>query len=1489
MLQSKGRGRRPPPPLDYPDDYVNHSLSHNSIYQDNLVQDSSVNQNVIQNTNLTTLNIVNLTPHNGNFQAAKAETPEYTTPSPQYTSPQSSSPSQYGASSQYVSSSGYGGPSSATTYNSVNFPPTPSDTVGAGHSSFVRRKLHIDTDIQLTASTTSSVNTSDFDMTNGPMTGESQFYMNSPKPMGPKELIDYSVLSVSREALRRRSFQQLSRPESRSTELEPQLQSQSFVLDTDPLQQQQQQQYEYSLYQKNMNSNGEFQPRPSIHNRKLHRSSHPNVPYPVDLSEELEQGDYEDLPDTVSPDFDVIKEYNFLRPEVVLHIDSPTPPPSETPPQASRTQQIINESIITPTKISPLRNSIYDTPPSYNGSYSVNDSGLTGSPPRRSSISPARNDTFLSSRKHSPNRDSRDNSKSPKFRSSPSLSYDFPIAQRTFVEGDSDDDEGYSYDTTRQSATEYSIINQEMGGQACYPEEDNVDLFDDESIIHPSTFFGRLPTLPSPGTSPTRNNTFSYSPNRDLMTSITRNSTLYSVSQQRKDEDLPALPFELPPLPFSAKSLNNQHFSVFNGPLWSLKSIFEWSIKLQDWLDDLFISLAEFKVALTDLVTYHKPDIPPTVLSTLVDSIVDSLLRSHAISLTYRVVISPNNASGREEENGITIDEMAAVSGVFPALTTCYYSGSHDKAQDLRLKCYSRFCHWNAVIEHEEQLKNLDENEIYLAQDWVSYWKVTDVKTLDKRVVTLQSHVLDLLRNEWGFSARARLFVEDFGPQFFARAKTDPKIKIPSNYQNEVIDSRSELLEIHKTMVLDPLIEIYKSDGKFVHSFDAIAKIYSKWTKKAEQAFMRYMSTVPLLYELLNVEFLKEWVAKVHDKRLLKLNADCLILFQSTFSSRAFKLPLELRGILDLLGEEDKQSLAKAVEDVQNLTSKIQKMKVSVENKNELRKLQEIKWGNFNKERVNLKSTNRRFIKRGPLVRRGELKINTYNNHVILLDNYFIITERSRNRAINEYIVEKNPIPVELLLVEERESSSKTISHSPVTSGPSQNQEEEPSNYQFKVRYAGRGKRFAFTFITKSEKDRADWIRDIKYARTALCSRLRRTEPYSLNLISNTCFGYEQIDKIEKLPICAEQDPVYDLSVDTMKKLNFLSGSDIYSLAGSVVFSKVLSMCSFEFMGSQFVLIGLASGLYCSDLQNKWRKVANGANFVSLATDTSMSLLLVLAGNRLLYYALDLIVDVYYERRKHLTSVQLASKASFFEIGKHRAMTMIFVAKANSSGTDFTVFIPETDNGGVFSTFKEYKKFHVAAACYGVSLFNSSFAVHTNRGIEILNLSTLLPRSVPEFSNTESLSRRSSTTSANSNSNNIEAIRLAVVATGIKPMGMFKISRGQESDLHEFLLVYSNFAIFIDPLGKLSRSSILRFEFQAKSIAFVKNSLFLVCDEVIEIWRISEFSNGSNGLIQVITGKGIQMINSDKLAFSMANPMVPGMQLVFELRKKSSM
>lgn len=1114
---------------------------------------------------------------------------------------------------------------------------------------------------------------------------------------------------------------------------------------------------------------------------------------------------------------------------------------------------------------------------------------------------------------------------------SPSLMYNF-------TDEYDDNQDAYYQENEYNNEPDYELNHINSYTENTYYED---DYLSDEQDSPTSKLFdySTLPDLPSISTatnenSPTKrmtlNSAISFVKGQSYAED---NTSTPRLSSRKKHAELPPVPLDLPTLPFTSSSLVAHHFAMCKN-VWSLAEVFNWCLKLRTWLHDLFILKKEFKKALIKLIVFHKRDIPLDTIGSNVDQIVASLVEANAITFDLGTMPNeegekslpnpdkPNTSDKRASRSnpGVQLHEGVKISGVLVELTSCYcFERDHKDNSDIlikgtKLRCLSSRCYLNRIIDNELRFRNSDVNEVVLGDDWASHWKLTadDLKKYDKDVSKKQSLLFDLLRYEQTFIQRAKLFTETVGPEFIKAVRTligSEEVISISSLEEDILQPSKELLQIHRKSLFEPLLKILISNGKFIKDVSDIGSIYLNWSQVVKSSLLKYMATMPMIEELLSYPSIKQWVdidvRNMPKVKELRINGP--LLFLSTFNSRYQQLPLQLLDIMKLFEEDDSEykSLQKAIDGIKKTSTKVNDMKHHADNIHGLKRIQkQLIWKNqIMKPNINFSSENRTFLHRGNVTRKGDLRINTSINHLILLDNYLLITDRvksSKNLMVKYRVIEQ-AIPIEYLLVEVKDRETPTIELNTITKNltlplqPEFNSEEEdPSVYPFKVRYAGHGKSNAFVFSTRSERERNIWIDNLMKARTNLCQRLSKAEPYHVKAISNTCFAYEESNKITKLQKLARGDPIEKISSDSLGLLNKLGfKGDIYDFENStnhIIYSMVLSATTFQHDGYKYYLVGTAGGVYCCDMIHEWKRVVLVYDTTKITVLAPINLVVMLNGNNLRYYPLDVLINYYYGRRDSISSVALSNDAvSFFEIGTHREITMLFYAKkksGSSGATNFKVCVPETDNAGIFSSFKTVKKFYVQAECYGISIFNTSFAVQTNKGFEILELDKLLPRSVPELPSNDGGNKRIdqyTRRNIGNGSPEIEAIKKLIFSTNCKPMGMFKLNNS-----NEFLLAYNECAIFINKHGKLSRPAMLRFNFRAKNLSFKDNHLVLVCDEAIEAWSISDFTKGTNRLIQVAVGKDIRMINDNgAMICCMANPLVLGVQLIFELVSKN--
>lgn len=971
------------------------------------------------------------------------------------------------------------------------------------------------------------------------------------------------------------------------------------------------------------------------------------------------------------------------------------------------------------------------------------------------------------------------------------------------------------------------------------------------------------------------------------------------VSVKRKHDSLPPVPLDLPRLPFSSSSLNSQHFAACSS-VWSLKEVFNWCLKLKCWLHDSSISEVELKKALVKLVIFHKRNVAVDIINRNVTHMLQSLTQANAME------VETVAESGGGEICHVNFFENVEVNAVFVELTDCYGFDKDyqwEEKSDNLLSCYSSKCHINAWIEHKNRMESTNMEDFELGPDWASHWQLTALDMdLDPQITKRQSFLFDLIKFEQKFIQRAECFVNIVGPDFIRTATAAASSSIVtslSKFRDDVLTPAKELLEIHKSVLMEPLLKVLIREGRLITDVVSIANFYSTWSKSSRDALLRYMGVVPMIEDILQNHILKKWDESLRTNptvKELQVNGNMLLL--STFNSRYQQLPLQLSDIRKTYNATDSEfkELTNTIENIKKLGSKVNAMKVHADNIHALRRIEkQLTWkSNVVQPKLNLHSKLRKFFYRGNLTRKGDLKINTHAVHVIVLDNYILLTEKSKSARSVSYKVVENPIPLDFVILENRERETGTLATitTPILNNSvSDNKEIESADadeatFPFKLRCAGRGKSQAYTFYAESENERKKWFTGILQARSNLLKKVEPLAPYRVEGTECAFFAYESNDRMLKLPICPSNDPLQINSKDTSVLLKQRGASpDLYSLNNdSIVVGRVKCSERFLYKGITFHLIGLSAGLYCSDLQNRWKRMINSTSVTKITALPAFKLIIVLANKTLKYYSLPQFVDVYFERKETLQSTMLSNdQIQFYEVGRHRGVTTLFLAKKKNAGvTNFKVFTVETDNNGIFSSFFLLKRFYIQADCYGLSVFNTTIAIHTQRGFEILDLNRLQPRTVPELPAQESINKKIDVYSRKGTTQGSEQIRRMLSHSGIKPMGMFKLNNNKE-----FLLVYNECAIFVNKSGKLSRNNVVKFDFKPRATGFHDNELFIVNEEVVEIWSISDQANGTNMLHQVITGKDISLINSETSCFVAANPRKIGLQMVFYVLPKA--
>lgn len=199
----------------------------------------------------------------------------------------------------------------------------------------------------------------------------------------------------------------------------------------------------------------------------------------------------------------------------------------------------------------------------------------------------------------------------------------------------------------------------------------------------------------------------------------------------------------------------------------------------------------------------------------------------------------------------------------------------------------------------------------------------------------------------------------------------------------------------------------------------------------------------------------------------------------------------------------------------------------------------------------------------------------------------------------------------------------------------------------------------------------------------------------------------------------------------------------------------------------------------------------------------------------------------------------------FFAAGYMKDRTLVMYKKRDGLSSTFKVLEPVlqksassrsrffTSRRAQTDFFREYDEFYIPAESYGINMFHSSLAISTHRGIEILTIDKKQTWSVPDF-RTEAPEAQAQLQS------------IAQRITGLRPLGMFRLSDS------EFLVVYTDCAVYVNKHGDISRSVVMEFVGRANSACLYGRFLLLFDNDFVEV------RNAMNGrLRQVIPGHGV--------------------------------
>lgn len=263
----------------------------------------------------------------------------------------------------------------------------------------------------------------------------------------------------------------------------------------------------------------------------------------------------------------------------------------------------------------------------------------------------------------------------------------------------------------------------------------------------------------------------------------------------------------------------------------------------------------------------------------------------------------------------------------------------------------------------------------------------------------------------------------------------------------------------------------------------------------------------------------------------------------------------------------------------------------------------------------------------------------------------------------------------------------------------------------------------------------------------------------------------------------------------------------------------------------------------------------------NIAVLEEFNLLILLADKVLIAYHLDVVCpptgppipQADASVRKAPQKLSGSKDVGFFLAGKMKDRVLVFYQKRDGINSIFKILEPvlqraatsrsrwlgNSSRRGQTEFFREYDEFYIPAETYGLNMFQSSLAVATKRGMEVLTLDKKITWGVP---NLESQSQDTATRQ------HLDSIGQRL--KDLRPLGMFRLSEA------EFLVVFAECAVYVNKLGDISRSVIMEFVGRANSACLYYPFLILFNDDFVEI-RDAQ----SGRLKQVVTGQSIRMLD----------------------------
>ncbi|KAG2229932.1 CNH domain-containing protein [Thamnidium elegans] len=685
---------------------------------------------------------------------------------------------------------------------------------------------------------------------------------------------------------------------------------------------------------------------------------------------------------------------------------------------------------------------------------------------------------------------------------------------------------------------------------------------------------------------------------------------------------------------------------------------------------------------------------------------------------------------------------------------------------------------------------NASSQDTFVSRCWSTTVSRETLQKTPTKEMKKQEAIYELIYTEEDYVRDLSLLDELFAKPLLSAQCIEPEKR--KSFCRELFGNHSTIAQLHRDMYRElrdhQLNSIEDGNSGFVDDIGSIMLKYvnqfmDMYTEYGPHfVFAEYEAKQEMARNILFHNFIRE---KEKQAETRKLPFRHFIILPIT---RLQRYPLLLSAILNYTTDEsEKERLIKCIETIRGVAKQMDTLTNETKQKLRVRQINDkIQFKpDYHPFDLNLLKPGRKLLYEGTLRRRSHLVVESVELYVFLFDHLLLMTKpkRNSNDSIECYMVSKNPVPLNLLIISDiaanfmfssfraakgpaaSNTTSLSLLPTPVTPTSATILSDPASQYinqsSLMIRHLGR---FGGEYIvyTETPSSRYIWKEKIIRAQKNAISLQKSNHAFKVSNISDTTFAH----------------------------------SGTLHNYGRVT-------CTAPFVGSsgkKMVALGTQQGIWMAKEGDTsgFKKVLTTPDVTQIGVLEHQNILLVLADKILTAYSIaqldpSQVYDPKPSKKSNTVSFRVISNhVSFFNTGTCNDRPLIITMRRRGTDSLFKAYEPtcgdlkDPRNSKIlvsktsFMTkppawFKVYKEFYIGTDASAVHFLKSKLLVACSRGFEVIDLERLsdINANIPDLRNRD---------------------YQFLVNSDAKPLGMFRCAEN-------FLVCYDKFGFLMSTHG----------------------------------------------------------------------------------------